>query len=152
MCGTPDEFGRRSSRYHDLECAHGTGVDWLASGAPRETFQASLANWSAGLNLSNTPVAIWDDPDDEDGTAASVIPASTVELAHQLAHDWGLDADAPFLGGGGTGLDDVSLIRQPTAPVSAYQAMAESIGYGGPPAQVLTRPGITELAQGLGLK
>ena len=146
----PDEFGRCSSHYHDLECAHGTGVDWLASGAPRETYTASLANWAAGLNLSNEPLAIWDDPDDEDGTAASVIPFSTMELAHELAGDLGLFDDAPYLGA--PGLDDLSLIRPPAAPVSAYDAAAESIGYGSSPPPALTRPGISELARDLGLR
>jgi len=136
----PDEFGRCSSHYHDLECAHGTGVDWLASGAPRETYTASLANWAAGLNLSNEPLAIWDDPDDEDGTAASVIPFSTMELAHELAGDLGLFDDAPYLGA--PGLDDLSLIRPPAA----------SIGYGSSPPPALTRPGISELARDLGLR
>jgi hypothetical protein len=149
MCGVPDELGRCSARYHDLECVYGTGVDWLAAGAPRETFQASLSNWAGGLNLSGQPMTIWDDPDDEDDVRG-LIPASTVELAHQLSHDWGLDIDAPFIGA--AGLDDVSLIRPPTAPVNAYDAMAESIGYGAPPPPALTRPGISELARDLGLR
>ena len=61
-CGPPDEFGRCSSRYHGLECAHQVGVDWLASNPPRSTYQASLANTAAGFNLSGTPIAIFDDP------------------------------------------------------------------------------------------
>jgi len=44
-----------------------------------------------------------------------VIPPGTVELAHLLAHDWGLDIDAPWTGS--IGFDDVSaLLRPPTAP------------------------------------
>jgi len=65
-CGPVDEYGRCSARYHALECAHGHSVDWLVSGPPRETFAASLANRSAGINLSGTPIAVFDDPDDAD--------------------------------------------------------------------------------------
>ena len=80
-----------------------------------------------------------------------MIPPGTVELAHLLAHDWGLDIDAPWTGS--IGFDDVSaLLRPPTAPVTAYDAMAESIDYGSPPQQVLTRPDIGQLARDLGLR
>ena len=37
MCGLPDAMGRCSSRYHALDCHHGQGVDWLASGPPRNS-------------------------------------------------------------------------------------------------------------------
>jgi hypothetical protein len=48
---------------------------------------------------------------------AGGIPARTVELAHQLSHDGGLDIDAPCTAA--PGFDDVSLIRAPAAPVTA---------------------------------
>jgi hypothetical protein len=45
-----------------------------------------------------------------------------------------------------TGFDDISrLVRPPGAPVTAYDAMTEGIGYGSAPQQVLTRPGIGQL-------
>jgi hypothetical protein len=59
------------------------------------------------------------------------IPATTVELAGQLAHDWGLYDDAPYIGA--PGFDDVTLIRPPAAAVTAYETLAECIGYGSPP-------------------
>src|SRR6516165_10535034 len=83
-CGVPDEFGRCSARYHDLECSHGLNADWLASGPNPQTYENSLRNWANSINLAGTPTAIYDDPDDIDGPAA-VIPQSTIELAHELA-------------------------------------------------------------------
>jgi hypothetical protein len=150
-CGPLDEYGRCSSRYHALECAHGHGVDWLAeSGAPRETYQAALANWSDGLDLAGVPYAVWGDTDDPDA-ATALIPFATVELAHAMAGDLGLFDDAPYVGA--PGYDHMStLLRPPAAPVSAYDAMAESIGYGGPPPEMPSYPGISELARSLGLK
>jgi hypothetical protein len=89
-----------------------------------------------------------DDGDDPDGTPATVIPPATVELAHQLSHDWGLDIDAPFIAA--PAYDD--LLRPPGAPITAYDAMAEPIGYGGPPPQAPGYPGIRELAERLQLR
>ena len=52
-CGPADDFGRCSSRYHDLECSHSQGVDWVASGPPASTGEAALANFQAGVELAN---------------------------------------------------------------------------------------------------
>jgi hypothetical protein len=150
-CGPADAMGRCGARYHAFDCQHGQTVDWLASGPPRETYEAALANTAAGFNLSGTPLAIWDDPDDlddPDGAPATVIPFQTVELAHQLAHDWGLFDDSPFASA--PAYDD--LMRPPGAPVTAYDAMAESIGYGSQPPVTASYPGIRELAERLQLR
>jgi hypothetical protein len=150
LCSVPDEFGRCSARYHDLQCAHGTGVDWLASGPHSQTYENSLANWAGSLNLAGTPMAVWDDPDDPLGPAG-VIPQPTLELAHQLSHDLGLDIDAPWIGS--PGFDDVSsLFRAPGSPVSTYDALAEGIGLGSAQPDRPSYPGISELAERLGLK
>lgn len=108
-------------------------------------------SWASGINLGGTPTAVFDDPDDDDlGGQAGVIPEQTLVFAHNLAHYWGLDSDAPYIGA--PGLDDVSLLRAPGGPVSAYDAMAEGIGFGGPPAVTPSYPGISELAHQLRLK
>jgi hypothetical protein len=149
ICGVPDPFGRCSAAYHDLECAHGQGVDWLASGPPRSTYAASLANAASGFDLSGDRVAIWDDPDGDDDVPA-LIPQQTLELAHALANDWGLLDDAP-------GAPDVTAamdLLRPATPLTAYDSLAEPIGAplrdGGP--LVPGYPGIRELAQDLGLR
>jgi hypothetical protein len=148
ICGVPDEFGRCGSRFHDLQCAHGTGVDWLASGPNPQTYATSLANWAGGLNLSRTP-AVYGDSDDDEPPAA--IPAATIELAAELAGSLGLDIDAPWIGA--PGFDDVSsLFRPPGAPVSAYDALAEGIGMGSAQPAAPSYPGISQLARDLGLK
>ena len=61
-CGPVDEYGRCSSRYHDLECGHSQGADWLAAGPPRSSYDASLANFATGLALDMAPRTVWDDP------------------------------------------------------------------------------------------
>jgi hypothetical protein len=150
LCGTPDEWGRCSARFHDLECAHGQGVDWLASGPHPQTYENSLRSWANSINLARTPTAVYDDPDDIDGPAA-VIPQGTIELAHELASDLGLDIDAPFIGA--PGFDDVSsLFRAPGAPVSTADALYEGMGYGSAQPAAPSRPGIRELAERLGLR
>jgi hypothetical protein len=148
-CGPTDEFGRCSARYHQLDCHHGQTVDWLASGPPRRTYENSLRAWSNSINLAGTPVSVYDDPDDPDA-APSVIPQRTVELAHELASDWGLLDDTP-------GRPDVTSamdLLRPETPLTAYDSLAEPIGAplrdGGP--SVLGYPGISELARDLGLK
>ena len=151
-CGPVDEYGRCASRYHALGCAHGTGVDWLAeAGAPRQTYAAALANTASGSGLSGSAVSIWDDPDDlddPDAEPATVIPLATIELAHGLAAEWGLFEDSPF--GSAPAYGD--LLRPPAAPVTAYDAMAESIGYGSPQPDQPSYPGVSELAERMGLK
>ena len=66
--GPADAFGRCSSRYHDLECAHSQSVDWLASGPHPVTGAASLSNLADRLELDMSARTIWGDPDgDEPG-------------------------------------------------------------------------------------
>jgi hypothetical protein len=144
-CGPPDEFGRCGSRYHSLECSHAQSVDWVASGPPRQTFENSLANLGAGLELA-TP-ATWGDPDDDEPMYA--IPAGTIELAHQLSHDWGLDADMPYLAAPGAG----DLLQPPSRPPDLYAELGGSIGLDVPqPPQAPGYPGVRQLAEGLGLR
>ena len=121
-------------------------ADWIASGAPRSTYAASLANMGAALELAGDPVY-----GDDDGPQHP-FPHSTIELAAELAGSLGLDIDAPWIGA--PGFDDVSsLFRPPGAPVSTYDALAEGIGQ---PATVQpaapSYPGISQLARDLGLK
>jgi len=148
LCSVPDEFGRCSARYHDLECAHGQGVDWLASGPSRSTYAASLANVLGGIELAAPPPAVYGDSDDD--ALPSVIPQSTIELARKLANEWGLD-DAP---GAPSVTAAMDLLRPDTGPLSAYDSLAEPIGAplrdGLPP--VPGYPGISALAKDLGLK
>jgi hypothetical protein len=149
-CGPVDEFGRCSARYHDLECGTSQNTDWLASGPPRSTYAASLANFADGLQLDLAPRTVWDDPDDYD-QAPAYMPARTVELAHQLAHDWGLDAaDVPGFPGTMTGFTD--LLRPPGAPVSMQDELLSGMGYELPAADRPSYPGVAQLAQDLGLK
>ena len=93
ICGNPDEWGRCSAPYHALGCLHQVGVDWLATegGPPPSTGAAALSNFADALELSNRTGTWVDDPDD-DGVTAYPVPAATIELAHQLAVDWGFSA------------------------------------------------------------
>jgi hypothetical protein len=146
LCSVPDEFGRCSARYHNLECAHGQGVDWMAAGPPRATYAASLANLSAGIELAGGPS--YGDPDDG---GQHPIPQSTITLAHELASDWGLLDDAP---GAPSLTASMDLLRPDTGPLSGYDSLAEPIGAplrDGLPS-VPGYPGIRELAQDLGLR
>jgi hypothetical protein len=96
-CGYPDEFGRCSSRYHSIGCSHDTGTDWMgqSGGPPRGTYDTVLSNMDDGLALANIgPATVYGDPDDPDEPSYAV-PQETIELARELAHDWGLDATAP---------------------------------------------------------
>jgi hypothetical protein len=145
-CGPVDEFGRCASRYHDLECGTSQNTDWLASGPPRSTYQASLSNFADGLQLDLAPRAVWDDPDDED-QAPAYMPARTVELAHQLAHDWGLDAgEFPAT----TAFTD--LLRPPGRPVAIEEELMAGMGYELPAEPRPSYPGVAQLARDMGLK
>jgi hypothetical protein len=147
-CGPVDEYGRCSSRYHELGCLHGVSVDWLASGPPRETYEASLANAASGFDLSNEGIPVWDDYDDPDAPP-SLIPQQTVELAYDLADSWGLHADAPSFPPV-PGYAD--LLRPPgLADIDPYAALASGIGLDVPQPAAGGYPGVHELAQGLGL-
>ncbi len=146
-CGPADEYGRCSSRYHSTDCAHQVGVDWLASGPPRSTGEAALANFASGLELAN-PGSYYGDPDDDDQPWQPV-PQHTVELAHQLAADWGLGADA---GGFGEATSYADPLRLPASPVSVADAVYEGMGYELPSQEQPSYPGIAQLARDLGLK
>jgi hypothetical protein len=142
-CGPPDEFGRCSSRYHDLECSHGTGPDWLAeSGAPRATYQASLANLASGYDLSGTVAPVWDDADDPDAVPRA-IPAATIELAAALNEHWGLRSDVPSFG-----WDDLFGEQYLGDP---YSELAAQAGLDVPQQPQPSYPGISEIRQQLGL-
>jgi hypothetical protein len=223
-CGTPDEFGRCSSRWHDLSCSHSVSTDWAALPAEsrlateltgpkgyshgwiREALGSALNAGSAtesvarGAGLPLEPdglrphqqkiyhlmrasghshsralavarkagaaigrglgvgeatrifnqaneSTVWGDPDSDEPSYE--VPASAVELAHELAADWGMFGDVP-------GLDEVHArpdpMRLPAAPVSVADVLYEGIGYGGPPPEQPGYPGISELARQLGLK
>jgi hypothetical protein len=148
-CGVTDSYGRCAERYHQLGCSHDQGTDWLASGPPRSTYAASLANWAAGLSIDLAPRAVFDDPDDDD-QPPQYMPAATVELAHSLAHEWGLDASAP---GGFTdtapGWQD--LLRGPAAPVTAADVLYEAMGVEQPQPERLSYPGVKEIRARMGL-
>jgi hypothetical protein len=148
MCGLPDAMGRCSSRYHALDCHHGQTVDWLASGPPRSTYAASLANLGTGIELAGVPVSVYGDSDDDEPPV--IIPQQTLDLAHELASDWGLLDDAP----GAPSVTAAMDLLRPETPLTAYDSLAEPIGAplrdGGP--SVPGYPGIRELAQDLGLR
>ena len=227
-CGPADDYGRCSSRFHDLECSHGLGTDWQASGPHPETYAASLASFAAAIELAgpkgyshgwvkealglgsateaaargaglpleqpglqphqqrvyhkmraighshsralafarragaaagraldvggatrvfNQANTVHGDPDDLDEPWYEV-PQQTVELAHELAIDWGLDS-APGAPDAEAYLD---LLRSPAAPVTVADAMYESMGTGVPAAQPTAQyPGIAELRAQMGL-
>lgn len=149
-CGPLDDFGRCASRYHELGCSHDQATDWLAQegGPPRSTYQASFANFAAGLNIDLAPRAVFDDPDDAD-LPPQYMPARTVELAHQLAHDWGLDASAPGFPGETTGFTD--LLRPPGAPVSIQDELLADMGYELPAQERPAYPGISKLRARMGI-
>ncbi len=148
-CGPLDDFGRCASRYHQLGCSHDQATDWLASGPPRSTYTSALANFATGLAIDLAPRQVWDDPDDYD-QPPQYMPQQTVELAHSLAHDWGLDATAP--GGIETGSGFTDLLRPPGAPVSIQDELMAGMGYELPAQDRPSYPGIGQLARDLGLK
>ena len=150
-CGPLDDFGRCASRYHELGCSHDQATDWLAQegGPPRSTYAASFASFAAGLNIDLASRAVWDDPDDAD-QPPQFMPARTVELAHQLAHDWGLDATTP--GGIDTSSGWQDLLRPPGAPVSIQDELLAGMGVEMPAADRPSYPGVAQLARDMGLK
>ena len=150
-CGPLDDFGRCASRYHELGCAHDQATDWMATegGPPRSTYDTALSNFATGLAIDLAPRMVFDDPDDAD-LPPQFMPQRTVELAHSLAHDWGLDATAP--GGIETGSGFTDLLRPPGAPVSIQDELLAGMGYELPAAERPSYPGIGQLARNLGLK
>ena len=85
---------------------------------------------------------------DDDGETAHEIPQSTIELAAGIA-DWsGLHGDTPAWFN--PGYSDP--LRPPGAPVTVYDAPADPIGYGPPPQERPSYPGIAQLARDMGLK
>jgi hypothetical protein len=149
-CCPADDYGRCSARYHDLECSASLSTDWMAQsgGPPRGTYEAVLSNADDGLALAAIgPAAVYGDSDDPDQPSYAV-PQHTIELAHELAVDWGLDA-APGDPGAQAYLD---LLRAPSQPVTVADAMYESMGTGSPPQQPRpSYPGIAELRAHMGL-
>jgi hypothetical protein len=76
------------------------------------------------------------------------VPQATVELAHELAIDWGL-GDTPGSPDAEAYLD---LLRAPSQPVTVADALYESMGTGAPPAQPVAQyPGIAELRAQMGI-
>jgi len=145
-CGPPDEFGRCSARYHDLDCAHQVSVDWLASGPPASTGQAALSNLADRMALDLSTRTVWGDPDGDEPSYE--VPDRVVELASELATDRGLgDVPSGFLS---TGYQE--LMRPPAPQLTAADSLYEDMGYGRPVADQPARPGISELAKSLGLK
>ena len=144
-CGPVDDFGRCSSRYHELECGHSQAVDWVFSNPPASTGQAALANFQASVELANLAhgSTVWGDPDDPD-EPGYVIPQQTVELASGLADEWGLHTSAqdPY----------ADLLRPPAGPVSVQDELLAGMGYEMPAEVQPQRPGIRELAEQLGLR
>jgi hypothetical protein len=144
-CGVPDEYGRCGSRYHSLECSHAQSVDWAASSPSRSTFENRLATFADALELA-TP-ATWGDPDDDE--PMHPIPSATVELAHQLSHDWGLHGDMPY-----PALPSYAdLLQPPAGPPDLYAELGGSIGLDVPQQpQAPGYPGVRQLAADLGLR
>jgi hypothetical protein len=139
LCGSPDPFGRCSSRFHDLRCVHAVSTDWQASEPPRSTYEAALSNF-AGSHATGTSPAGYGDYGDPDSTGHP-IPAGTLELAHALNESWGMLGDT---------WEGPNRPRQ-----DAYSAMAAEAGYPDPAPQPQLPGGyrdIRELARGMGLK
>jgi hypothetical protein len=131
ICGPPDPAnGTCSARYHSLACiSGGTSADDSIGLANSGAYGQALAGFARAVELAGAPSAAID-TGDPDGPAVQ-IPQHTLELAHALAAGWGLHT--------GTAL--------PAAP--AY----EDLLVGDPATGALGGyPGISELAQGLGLK
>lgn len=103
---------------------------------------AALANLADELQLDLAPRSVWGEPDgDEPGYE---MPARTVELARELATDWGLDGDAHPAPAG--------LTAYAGPPLSPYDAMYGELGYELPAQPQPSYPGISELAKQMGLK
>jgi hypothetical protein len=141
LCGTPDPFGRCSSRYHDLQCIHAIGTDWAASEPPRSTYETALSNFAAGHDTGPSPAAYGD------GEDAYPIPARTLELAHRLNESWGLHTASPAP-------DTDGLFGLPYAG-DPYAAMARELGrddLAGPQPDFQPYPDVSEIARQMGLK
>jgi len=142
LCGTPDPFGRCSSRYHDLQCIHAVSTDWQASEPPRSTYETALSNFAAGHDLGGTPAAYGD------GDDSYPIPAATIELASRLNESWGLHT--------GTGntrpAPDIDELFGPSYAGDPYQAMAAELGLAGEQPQFESYPDVSEIARQMGLR
>jgi Mu-like prophage I protein len=141
-CGPPDEWGRCSARWHSLECRHSQSVDWLASGPPRSTYDASLANFLSGIELA-APAA-YGDPDGDE--PMHQIPARTLQFAASLADELNLREDH------WSGPPAMDLLRAPGQPVSVRDELLADMGYELPAQAQPARPGIRELAERMGLR
>jgi hypothetical protein len=148
-CGPADDYGRCSARYHDLECSASLGTDWLFSSPPAAAYETVLANYDDGLALAGIgPAAVYGDPDGDEPSYA--VPQETIELAHELVHDWGLDATSPGIPDAAAYLD---LLRAPAAPVTVAGEMYGAMGYPSPPEPEPrpSYPGIAELRAQMGI-
>ena len=145
-CGPLDDFGRCSSRYHELECGHSQATDWLAieGGPPRSTYDASLANFATELAIDLAPRAVFDDPDEPE-QAPVYLPAATIELASSLADEWGLHGDAWATPSA------TNLLRPPGAPVSIQDELLQGMGYELPAAERPAYPGVSDIRARMGL-
>jgi hypothetical protein len=138
-CSAVDSYGRCGARYHDLLCQHSQSVEWLASGPPPSTGAAALANLAGRMQLDLSRRSVWGDPDDPDEPSYEM-PAHTIELAHELATDWGL-GDVP-----------ADLLRPPAMAMSPYDQMYAEVSYEDPaPQPRMGRPGIAELRERMGI-
>ena len=144
-CGVPDEWGRCSARYHSLlGCSHNQNVDWLAikDGPPRSTYQASLSNFAESIEMSAPMSVGYGDDDDE----PCLIPSTTVQLAHELAVDWGLFGDAP------AGTPTFDPLRAPSMPVSMYDTLHDQVTFADSlPQPQAGYPGIAEIRERMGI-
>ena len=131
LCGPADAFGRCSSPQHQAMCLHDISVDWMAAGAPRSTFEASLSNFYSEHDLGGTSAATFDSSDPD--APAYAIPAETLELAHRLNESWGLLGDT---------FDGVNLPQQDPYELAAGDGPQLPGGYAS----------IRELAKGMGLR
>lgn len=145
ICGSPDPFGRCSSRYHDLQCRHAIAVDWQASGPPRSTFEASLSNFASGHQLGGDPASYGD------GDDSHPIPQRTLEFARSLNESWGFHGDT-----GSRYAPSADDLLGPAygARQDAYAALAAEAGRPDLAPQPQTAsgyPDVSELRRGLGV-
>ena len=140
LCGDPDPFGRCSSRYHDLQCVHGTSTDWQASGPHPDTYSMALSNFAGRYDLGPSPAAYGD------GDDSYAIPQRTLDFAHRLNQGWHLAAPDAVTA------DD---LFGPSYAGNAYAAMMAEVGQPGldPQPQLPGDgyPDVSAIRAGLGL-
>ena len=90
--------------------------------------------------------AVYGDPEDP-GEPWQAVPQATLELAHQLAVDWGLDATP----GAPDAAAYAGLMAPPAGPVSTEDAMYDAMGYEPAAVEQPAYPGVSELRQAMGI-